>query len=370
MKNIILAVGVFVVTNVLANVTVSDIQVFSGYPWKEVAIGYTISGNADNKTLGVVVSAEDKNSGKRYECETPVEASVIDGEHIITWNAAAGGAKFKSDNVVFTVKVAEPPYCVIDLSGGPSAEYYPVNVMGDIPNGVWSQEYETTKLVLRRIEAGAFKMQNIGNVILTKPFYIGVFEVTQKQWELVMGSNPSPIKGDTYPLYNVNYVNIRGSSAGAGWPESASVDSSSFIGKLRAKTGINTFDLPTEAQWEYACRAGTTTTYYWGDSEDGDYMHCSSRSPVSVGAKKPNAWGLYGMSGNVMEWCLDWFGELSYGVDPKGPFSGADRVARGGSWSFVAPGCTSSKRWSKGPSTTDTASLNGYLGFRIARHLD
>ena len=213
-------------------------------------------------------------------------------------------------------------------------------------------------------------MCDASNVTLTKPFYMGIFEVTQRQYELVMGSNPCSStsfgKGDTYPVHYVTYNAIRGTSNGAKWPSSSAVDSSSFMGKLRARTGLD-FDLPTEAQWEYACRAGTTTAYYWGDTMNGNYVWYgsnSSRKTQTVGTKTSNAWGLYDMSGNVCEWCLDWYGTLAYGTDPKGSSSGSYRVQRGGSWGEDADSCTSSCRDGHKPSYE----LSLY-GFRLVRTL-
>ena len=148
------------------------------------------------------------------------------------------------------------------------------------------------------------------------------------------------------------------------WPSSSAVDSSSFLGKLRARTGLD-FDLPTEAQWEYACRAGTTTTYSYGDSADGNYMwytDSSSSQTHEVGTKQPNPWGLYDMHGNVQEWCLDWrAGSLGGGIDPKGSSSRSNRVRRGGSWRRDASSCTSAS-WG-----SNTPSLEYYdPGFRLA----
>ncbi len=170
--------------------------------------------------------------------------------------------------------------------------------------------------------------------MLTKPFYMGLFEVTQKQWELVTGENPSSRKGETRPVDRVSYDMIRGNNKGAKWPASGDVDKSSFLGKLRMKSGI-AFDLPTEAQREYACRAGTTTRYSYGNKADGDYMWYGDNSGNTfheVGMKKPNPWGFYDMHGNVYEWCLDWSGPLAYGADPKGVAAGTERVHRGGAW--------------------------------------
>ncbi len=156
---------------------------------------------------------------------------------------------------------------------------------------------------------------------------------------------------------------IRGSSNGGKWPSSSAVDSDSFLGKLRARTGLE-FDLPTEAQWEYACRAGTTTVYSYGNSADGDYMWYNSNSGYhtnDVGLKKPNPYGLYDMHGNVFEWCLDWYGTLAYGTDPKGISLGTSRVRRSGTYNNGTDYLTSSSRSSIDPSLA----LYGDIGFRL-----
>ena len=160
---------------------------------------------------------------------------------------------------------------------------------------------------------------------------------------------------------------IRGSSNGTKWPSSSAVDTSSFMGKLRMRTGFD-FDLPTEAQWEFACRAGTTTTYYWGDSMNDNYVWYSGNSSNTshiVGTKVPNSWGLYDMSGNAYEWCLDWYATSFSGIDPKGPSSGSERVMRGGDYYNGEVFCPSSKRWKQSPS--DTTSWGSCFGFRLVR---
>ena len=281
-------------------------------------------------------------------------------------------------------------YCVIDLSAGPDASKYPVSYLAAEPKGGWTDEYKTTKLVLRRIEPGTFKMGGKFEVTLTKPFYCGVFEVTQKQYELVTGNNPSKFNGDMRPVENVSWNAIRGDSSKYNWPSSANVDSSTFIGKIQARTGL-TFDLPTESQWEYACRAGTTSQYNNGGDSETDLKKlgrfllnqklrgwkepdanlarhesdgkggCMDAHTV-VGSYLPNVWGLYDMHGNVWERCLDWHGDLSSGVtDPLGSSSGSKRVSRGGGWLSSAGNCTSSHRSNYlGPSDE-----NSSYGFRL-----
>ena len=285
-------------------------------------------------------------------------------------------------------------YCVIDLSAGPNAAKYPVSYLAAEPKGGWTDEYKTTKLVLRCIEPGTFKMRGEHDVTLTKPFYIGVFEVTQKQYKLVTGGNPSSFKGDMRPVECVSWNNIRGDSSKCNWPSSKEVEPSSFMGKIRARTGIDGFDLPTEAQWEYSCRAGTTSMYNNGGDSEEDMMKLGryvlnqkwrgkkesdadfarhepdgkggySEAHTTVGSYLPNAWGLYDMHGNVWEWCLDRKGDLSDGVtDPVGSSSGSTRMVRGGGWDNFANFCTLSSRHNHTPSANFRSK-----GFRLARLL-
>lgn len=255
-------------------------------------------------------------------------------------DASASSTTFTmpSRDVVYEATYTPPLYMVINLSSGSSSTSYPISYLDAIPSGGWTDTHKKTRLVLRRIDAGSFKMQGKTITTLTQSFYIGIFEVTKKQWSLVTGDTFWSASYDKEPRA-CSYNELRGSTKGANWPSSSTVDGSSFIGKIRARTKCN-FDLPTEAQWEYACRAGTTTTYYWGNTINGDYCWYNGNSPMPatqrvcspVGTKKPNAWGLYDMSGNYAEICLDWYGTLAYGTDPKGPSSGTKRVSRGGSY--------------------------------------
>ena len=273
------------------------------------------------------------------------------------------------NGLVDAEEIPPPPlYLVIDLSGGADAASYPVAELDAEPEGGFNtDEYKTTKLVLRRIDPGTFLMSGQYETTLTTPFYIGVFEVTQEQWQLVTGSNPSYFSGDKRPVERVNYNAIRGSMNGVQWPSSNAVDTSSFLGKLRARTGLD-FDLPTEAQWEYACRAGTTTIYSYGDTANEDYMWHRDNSlskTHEVGTKPPNPWGLHDMHGKVWEWCLDWYASsLGGGIDPKGFSSVSSRVIRGGGWFNDASNCTSSYRHYDSPSYE----LH-FVGFRLARTL-
>ena len=303
------------------------------------------------------------------------------------WGCAAistvpGGSEAPPGAVPLTGDMSTSPYLVIDISTGPSSSHYPAMPLDSVPPGGWTYEYKTTRLVLRRIESGSFTMgerstdchgaldggrlkDKLHEVVLTKPFYIGVFEVTQKQWQLVMGRNPSYFKGDLRPVERVSYQDIRGAATGTGWPESSAVDMDSFLGRLRIRAGTGAFDLPTEAQWEYACRAGTSTALNSGKNlvdswnpdpcmaEVGRYIDNNAdgyggyAEHTVVGSYCPNAWGLYDMHGNVWELCLDQNGHLSStDVDPVGPnhHSWPYRIQRGGGWNSYADYCRSGYR--------------------------
>lgn len=181
-------------------------------------------------------------------------------------------------------------------------------------------------------------------VHITNSFYIGKFEVTQEQWETVMGANPY-IRERSNPYYNLPGMAERITRphhpATVSWN-----DAQEFIEKLNEIEGKQSYRLPTEAEWEYAARAGTTTKYSFGDIESeldnyawyGEGFENGGTHPV--GQKQPNPWGLYDIHGNAWEWVQDWFNANYYSqsptTDPKGPDSGIERVVRGGSWHITA----------------------------------
>lgn len=359
-------------------VTINKVQ--QRYPWNGmVDIDYMITGDAIGCKIEIEV--EDKESGTKYLPTKFLSVlPVASGKHRVTWSTEAEGVTIVSTNVSVTVSLVNTDpevvnnnlYYVIDLSGGASAASYPITTLSAPPGGVWSDEYKTTKLVLRRLEAGSFRMNGSYDVTLTQPFYIGVFEVTQKQYELVTGNKPSRYKGDARPVESVSWNMIRGNSDSYNWPNVKTVDPNSFVGLLRSKTGLS-LDLPTEAQWEYVCRAGTTSSYNNGGNTEADLKtlgrYSGNRNDgrggysehTTVGSYAPNAWGLYDMHGNVWEWCLDWYGSLSNGTDPLGPVSGSYRVIRGGSWCDGASNCASSSRINRYPSYNYSDN-----GFRLA----
>ena len=359
---------------------VSDVTARQRYPWNGmVDIDYTITGDATG--LKIEIGVEDRQNGKTYFPTKFLSALPVSaGQHRVTWSTEAEGVTIISTNVAVTVSLVKVgsevtqknQYYVVDLSGGPTATKYPVTTMETSSEPEWTTEYKTTKLVLRRIEAGEDPLKRY---TITKSFYIGVFEVSQKQYELVTGTNPSASgrKGEMRAVGRVSYNSIRGDLVGAGWPNSSDVDGTSFLGILRNKTGM-LFDLPTEAQWEYACRAGTSSKYNnGGDAEEdlkilGRYngnLHDGRggySNLATVGSYAPNAWGLYDMHGNQSEWCLDWDGGAFSGFDPKGPASGSSRVLRGGCYSSDASACASSSRNRSNPSDD----YNDDRSFRLA----
>lgn len=391
-----------------SKVNVENIKCQQRYPWNGmVDIDYTVTSDDPNADVWVYPIGYDKDSNTsmapRALTGDGVNAPVKAGTHRMTWTVTEDYPDFHS--TAFTVKmialVGAAPYMVVDLSGGVDALSYPVSYLSSVPEGGWGDEYKTTKLVLRLIPPGSFMMgspsdepgrrsyEDLHGVVLTKPFYIGVFEVTQKQYELVMGGNPSSYRGDMRPVERVSYNDIRGSVNGAGWPTHNQVDANSFMGRLRSKVNM-LFDLPTEAQWEYACRAGTSTGLNSGKEYDGG-KNCNEvarwnnnrenydyygrvwdgkggyTQTTTVGCYLGNAWGLYDMHGNVDEWCCDFW---NYGlggtgvIDPKGSSTMQDnrynnRVVKGGTY-FDDDELRSAFRGS-----VEVSTICDYVGFRV-----
>ena len=199
-------------------------------------------------------------------------------------------------------------------------------------------------------------------VTLTKGFYMQTTEVTQGQWKRIMGKNPSFFKkcGDDCPVEQVSWMEVQ-----------------QFIKRLNQLEGTRKYRLPTEAEWEYACRAGTQTPFSFGEcltsqaanyNGEHPYFQCARgiyrKMPISAKNSPPNLWGLIGMHGNVWEWCQDWFGNYSpdTAVDPSGPPSGSLRVIRGGGWNSYAGACRSGNR-----SANEPTRRFANLGFRVAR---
>ena len=232
-------------------------------------------------------------------------------------------------------------------------------------------EYQSfAGILFVKIEAGCFMMGKDTDlkesspielpqhrVCIEKPFYLGETEITQKQWETVMGNNPSKFKSLYKPVEKVNWN-----------------DTQEFIKRLNTQEGGNAFRLPSEAEWEYSARAGSSGLYSFGDKPKDliDYAWFGDEgyggASHEVAQKKSNPWGLYDMHGNVWEWVQDWYDPTYYQnspeKDPKGPESGQYRVYRGGSWVGKAANLRSSIRYSSLP-----VSRTGDIGFRLLREI-
>jgi formylglycine-generating enzyme required for sulfatase activity len=228
----------------------------------------------------------------------------------------------------------------------------------------YTRGWPTLPGVQRDVPKGCFQMGCVSGIgcaddeepvhrVCLDGFWLGKYEVTQAQWEKIMGSNPSNFPGDSHPVEKVSWHDVQ-----------------QFLQRLNGNAGKTMYRLPTEAEWEYAARAGTTTSRFWGDDPDDacqyanvhdqtskqvntfewEVHHCDDGYAVTapVGSFHPNAFGLYDMSGNVWEWCQDWYSSEYYakssGENSQGPSSGKSRVLRGGSWYDNPHSCRSASR--------------------------
>ena len=246
-----------------------------------------------------------------------VNKQVPAGSHRIVWDVLSEREKLAGANISFKVEANSCRFMV----NGVSFEMVRVEG-GTFRMGATSEQKDE-----------AWDREKPVHSVTLSGYYIGKTEVTQVLWEAVMGSNPSRFKGDYLPVENVSWD-----------------DCQEFIRKLNSMTGQN-FRLPTEAEWEFACRGGNNSRGYkysgsnnlgsvaWYDGNSGNKTH-------PVGTKAPNELGIYDMSGNVWEWCADWYGDYSSGAqtNPTGPYGGSNRVYRGGSWNYDVGRCRSSNR--------------------------
>jgi formylglycine-generating enzyme required for sulfatase activity/PKD repeat protein len=394
----------------MADVSIENLNVQQQWPWNGlVDITYTLEDDGkglpdEAVNVYLTFSGYDEILDKTIDIKTlsgDGAGTVVSGSpyRVVTagktyhaiWNAAQDYPEYAS--AAFTLKIEAiagvPPYIVIDLSEGKNAESYPWRFSTAAPDVDNDDVCRTTELWLRQIPTGTFTMgspeDEIGHyldesqhaVTIPKMFYMGVFEVTQKQWELVMGTRPSFFSNTSFyatrPVEQISYDMIRGTGGetDVDWPQHGhDVDRNSFLGKLHDKTGF-VLDLPTEAQWEYACRATTATSlnsgrnisnenrseeinevgrYLYNGGSDSSASSGIENGTAKVGSYAPNQWGLYDMHGNVWEWCLDWYMENHSDstedehVGPVGALSGNRRSLRGGSWSGGANYCRSSYR--------------------------
>ncbi len=275
--------------------------------------------------------------------ETPKYiAEILIGQHEIKLTKEG----YQDYTETVTITKGERKQVKVTFSNKPDEETFTVN-------GV--------SFTMKRVEGGIFRMgsddseawgdEKPVHSVTVSTFHMGETEVTQALWKAVMGSNPSYFKGDNLPVEQVSWN-----------------DCQEFIRKLNSLTGKN-FRLPTEAEWEYAARGGSRSnrTKYAGSRSIGSvawYTDNSGSKTHPVKGKSPNELGLYDMSGNVWEWCGDWYGKSYYSnspsSDPKGPSTGSRRVLRGGGWNYRAGGCRVSNRHYGTP-----VSRYDYFGFRL-----
>jgi len=400
----IVASATFGLNAVAANI--SHVSVRQRWPWSRlVDIDYVIA----DATQAVDITVNAFNGDQPLVLDKGLSGDLYcvsgQGARRIIWDPTQ--SQYANEEVLSRFRVTltttpAPLYIIVNLMADAGADgqiehIYPgdarLETYGRFTN-VWfgvtnDSVYASDKLVLRRIPAGSFTMGGQGYteyaMTLTKDMFVGVFQVTQKQWNHVMNTTGGT---DTQAKHSVTYDTIRGatnSTPAIDWPTTGrAVAPGSFLGKLREKTGITGFDLPTEAQWEYFCRARTTTVYNDGNTgvyytgnilnnngKTNEYLNALGwytysaptppTGPVPVGSKRPNAWGLYDTHGNVWEWCLDWYGTPVSGYDPTGVVSGSKRLKRGGAYNSNADICRSAFRVSDG--TPSYASQS--TGFRL-----
>ena len=353
-----------------------------------VTIGYTLEETDAVVTVDVLTNGVSIGEENFTNIDGDVNRRVAPGDHLIVWHPRASWPDHVFTNNEVSVEVRAwdvtipPDYMVVDLASEVDRIRYYVSEKALPDGGLANDVYRTTKLVMRRIPAsgnvwtmGSSASNTDGDglltrtdsrekqhlVMMTNDYYIGVFPTTQAQHERVVGNNPIATTSANYnPLAPVmhNYPSIRGEDVD--WPSTGhAVGSSSFLKKWRDLTGID-FDLPTSAQWEFAARAGTSTSFFFGPAASSNdlplYAWCkfNSGSHVhKVGELLPNPFGLYDVYGQSWDWCLDYSGYISdttsVVVEPEGPASSAAandsgrRVGRGGGVTHDAAACRSAK---------------------------
>ncbi len=400
---------------------------------RRVTINYTLA-NADAiVTVDIRTNGVSIGGGNLRYFAGDVNKVVSPGPRTMTWLPDKAWEGHKIDSGVTAVVTAwatntPPDYMVISLMTPKDIRYY--TCAESLPHDVTNALYKTEELVMRKIPAGNVRWlmgspttalgyptteQGRGNdeiphlVTLSSDYYIGVFPVTQRQYELVMmrktsvtaaEKRPSQFKLEsdyaTRPVDNISYETLRGSGDDYNWPvKGHDVKSDGFLGLLRTCSGLKGIDLPTAAQWEFACRAGNGSALYNGEeitnnvisvnldsigryagnggrNEDGNFANAATAPTTTaehgsamVGTFPANPWGLYDMLGNMLEWCLDWYDAYTVsGYDAEtGPVSSSSskREMRGGNWSQNAQSLRCAYRFSFSPSGASSG-----FGFRIA----
>lgn len=370
-RKLMLGLMMAVVANVAMTASVAINKVETANPWEsergKITVDYSLVGldprymykvafdvTADGKTAGVTNDATKLTEG--VQPQKTIETAAIFGKEIID----------KDAKVKISLVAVKPPmfeYMVIDLMSSPNYLVSYEELTTEDANAKFNaDEYKTGKLVMRKVAAGlsyyykperdsydpSALLADDDKIPVTRDYWIGLFQVTAAQYDKVMSGASAAMT----PKNWISYETIRGTST-----ETSEPTTESFLGKLTARckdaagNAVTGFDLPTDAQWEIACRAGTATKFSCGNSLSADYAVYETYSkPEDVGTKKPNPWGLYDMHGNVNEWCRDVFCSSAYMATTAEEFcsvtepgsSAIGRVMRGGGYSDKAEDCASS----------------------------
>ena len=331
--------GLSMIGLMASGLEVSKVSVVPQGPWnKAVDVLVKLSGTDDQTEYKVQLKATYTGcpQGGLTACALASDPVVKgDGTHRLVWNLNQDAPGLIADDFVVTADVTpyaptDPLYLVIDLSAGPEATSYPSRYSFTAPD-LTDDVCRTTELWLKRVPAGTFTMgKGTGGsdalaahaVKLSKPFYMAVFPTTQKQWERVMGTWPSYFTNADYcdvrPVEQVLWSDVRGHG---GWYSAGTPGATTFIGKLQSRSGISGVEIPSNAQWEYVCRAGTTGDYYFNGEAgqvrayartadwDGTFTsdpECDlTAGTAKVGSYPANPWGFYDFYGNVCQMVPD-----------------------------------------------------------------
>lgn len=378
-------------------------------PTRKVTISYELSGSAGIPTVDIQTNRGDNvyvSIGVEHFTRVygDVNKVVGTGTHKIFWQPQEDWPDMKvkpADGGVRAVVTAwaldfPPDYMIIDLDLPGTVNFYVSEAA--VPGGVKTHECKTSKLVMRKIhaaglawregsmtsESGRSSGEQIRLVTLSEDYYAGIYEVTQGQWKHYNSKLPNNCVSTglddslEHPVSGVSWEDVRGVASTYDWPNVTTIDGTKFAGWLRGTVGnMLDFDLPTSAQWEYACRAGTTTAYNNGSNTNIDevawYMlNCTNEQGAaqtySVGSKKGNAWGIYDMHGNIREWCLDrWISARTQDavIDPVSEDLTKDgpqttRTYRGSGYREPASSCRSAYWYGE-----SSDKVHGNYGFRI-----
>ncbi len=406
---------------VVAEPVVSDVTVASQWPWSgKVKVSFSVSGVSSGKNAKFAFSAYDGAvklcdvdssavSGDIYADQGGVCTVEIDPAALGPLATACGGLKDFRVGVEVT-EVSPILYKVIDLQKAKGAANQIIYISADdlaagnvgdltalgatetnpvpgVSSIIWTgltnsvatnSRYINARIVFRRIPAGTFNMGSSGILTtISKGFWIGVFPFTWGQFGFITDDNRASVKNNTLPasrleMYalDLTWNMMRGDSSV--WPEEGYVvETNSVCGLLANLTGQSGFDLPTEAQWEYACRASTTDNAKYRSDAELDELGSYTGNNGSLcrpGQYLPNAWGLYDMIGNVWERVLDWNGTPAGGTDPWGTSSGnySQRIIRGGSYMSGAGNCSCISRTADSSTAPDSG--GSIYGFRLVQN--